>query len=177
MDILDSAVIPGLKRISLHSFRDDRGHFFETYNADDHAFARPDGSAVAFVEDDVSVSRRHVLRGLHGDERTYKLVSCLHGAMSFVVADLRRDSPAHLRWEAYALSGDEPVQLLIPAGCAAGFVALEEPTILAYKQSERYRGEAGQFTVRWDDPALTITWPVERPLLSARDASAPDLVP
>ncbi|MEJ7783526.1 MAG: dTDP-4-dehydrorhamnose 3,5-epimerase [Solirubrobacteraceae bacterium] len=177
MDILDSTVIPGLKRILLRAFRDERGHFVETYNVDDHSFVRPDGSAVTFVEDDVSVSRRHVLRGLHGDDRTYKLVACLHGALWFVVADLRRDSPAHLRWEAFDLSGGEPQQLLIPAGCAAGFVALEEPAILAYKQSERYRGEAGQFTVRWDDPALGISWPLERPLLSARDASAPDLRP
>ena len=75
MDILDSTVIPGLKRILLRAFRDERGHFVETYNVDDHSFVRPDGSAVTFVEDDVSVSRRHVLRGLHGDDRTYKLVA------------------------------------------------------------------------------------------------------
>ncbi len=175
METTDSLVIPGLKRIALRIFRDERGHFAETYNDDDHAFTRPDGTRVAFVEDDVSVSRGHVLRGLHGDDRTYKLIQCLHGAMYFVVADCRRDSPGYLRWEAHELSGDDPVQLLIPAGCAGGFVALSETAVLTYKQSERYRGEAGQFTVRWNDPALAIKWPVEQPLLSTRDASAPDL--
>lgn len=178
MRVTDSAVVPGLRTIEPAVFRDARGEFLETYNPDDYAFARrADGSAIEFVEDDLSVSHRHVLRGLHGDHRTWKLVHCVHGAMHMVIADCRRDSTAYLRWDAFELSDRNRLQLLVPAGCATGFVALEEPTVLAYKQSERYRGAEGQFTVRWNDPALGIAWPVERPTLSERDAAAADVTP
>lgn len=176
MDVEDSSLIPGVKRITPVVFHDERGEFVETFNVDDYAFARPDGSPVVFVEDDMSVSRRHVLRGLHGDDQNYKLLQCLHGDMHLVVADCRRASPAYLRWEGYDLSGGERTQLFVPAGCATGFVALADATILAYKQSERYLGPGAQFTVRWDDPAFGIRWPVERPLLSPRDATAPDIM-
>ena len=175
MRVEDSTVIPGLRRIEPAVFRDDRGEFLETWNAGDYAFARADGSPIAFVEDDLSTSRRDVLRGLHGDEVTWKLVQCVHGSMHLVVADLRRDSDAYLRWEPFELSAANRLQVLIPAGCATGIVALEDPSTLLYKQSERYSGPEGQFTVRWDDPALGIDWPVERPLLSERDAAAPDI--
>jgi dTDP-4-dehydrorhamnose 3,5-epimerase len=171
----DSPVIPGLRRITPAVFRDERGEFAETWNADDYSFARDDGSPIEFVEDDVSVSNRHVLRGLHGDDRTWKLVTCTSGAMHLVVADCREGSPAYRRWEAFALDGRGWLQLLVPAGCATGFVALEDHTVFAYKQSERYRGPEGQFTVRWDDPALAIEWPVAEPILSKRDAGAPGL--
>lgn len=168
-----SSVIPGLRRIEPDVFRDERGEFLETFNADDYAFTRADGSAIEFVEDDLSVSRRGVLRGLHGDERTWKLVQCVQGSLYVVVADLRRDSGAYLRWEQFDLSAANRLQVLVPAGCATGIVALEDPSSLLYKQSERYSGEGAQFTVRWDDPALAIGWPVEDPVVSERDASAP----
>jgi dTDP-4-dehydrorhamnose 3,5-epimerase len=173
----ESRLIPGVLRIEPEVFRDERGEFLETFNADDYAFEREDGTPIAFVEDDLSVNRRDVLRGMHGDDRTWKLVHCVHGALHLVVADCRRDSPAYLRWEAFDVSDRTRLQVLVPAGCATGFVALAEPSVLVYKQSERYRGAGAQFTVRWDDPALGIDWPVERPLLSERDAAAPDLRP
>ncbi len=166
MRVGDSAVIPGLRRIEPSVFRDDRGEFLELWNADDYAFAG------AFVEDDLSVSHRGVLRGLHGDDRTWKLVQCVLGAMWVVVADVREGRRA---WEGFDLSAANRVQLLIPAGCATGLLALEEPSALLYKQTERYRGAEGQFTVRWNDPALGIDWPVDDPILSERDAGAPDL--
>ena len=177
MQVEDSTVIPGLRRIEPSVFRDERGGFVEIWNAGDYAFTREDGSPIAFVEDDFSVSRRHVLRGLHGDDRTWKLVQCVQGSVHLVVADLRRDSEAYLHWEQFELSAAGPLQVLIPAGCATGLVALEDPSALLYKQSERYRGAEGQFTVRWNDPALGIEWPVQEPVLSDRDAQAPDLEP
>jgi dTDP-4-dehydrorhamnose 3,5-epimerase len=177
MQVEDSTVIPGLRRIEPSVFRDDRGEFVEIWNAGDYAFTREDGSPIAFVEDDLSVSRRHVLRGLHGDDRTWKLVQCVRGSVHLVVADLRRESDAYLRWEPFELSAANRLQVLIPAGCATGLVALEDPSALLYKQSERYRGAEGQFSVRWNDPALGIEWPVQEPVLSDRDAQAPDLEP
>jgi dTDP-4-dehydrorhamnose 3,5-epimerase len=173
----DSTVIPGLRRIEPAGFEDERGRFVETWNAGDYAFTRDDGSAIEFVEDDLSVSHRGVLRGLHGDDRTWKLVQCTQGSLHVVVADLRRDSDAYLRWEAFELTAANRLQLLVPAGCATGLLALEDPSALLYKQSERYRGAGDQFTVRWDDPALGIEWPLDDPILSERDAGAPDLRP
>ena len=164
-------MIPGLRRIEPTVFRDDRGEFVELFNADDYDFG------FAFVEDDLSVSRKGVLRGLHGDDRTWKLVQCVQGAMHLVVADCRRDSEAFMRWQAFDLSAANRVQLLIPPGCATGLYALEEPSALLYKQSHRYQGAQGQFTVRWDDPAFAIEWPARDPILSERDAAAPDFVP
>ena len=161
-EVVESAAIPGLRRIEPAVFRDDRGEFVEIWNPDDYP--------VAFVEDDLSLSRRGVLRGLHGDDRTWKLVQCVAGAMHMVVADVRDGARV---WEAFSLSAENRVQLLIPPGCATGLVALEDPSTLLYKQSERYAGASGQFTIRWDDPALGIDWPIEDPILSERDASAP----
>ena len=177
MQVAESPLIPGLRRITPRVFRDDRGEFLETWNADDYGFARDDGTPIEWVEDDLSISRRDVLRGLHGDDRTWKLVMCAHGSLHLVVADCRADSPAYRRWEAFDLSDADREQLLIPPGCATGLLALTDPVVFAYKQSERYRGAEGQFTVRWNDPALAIDWPIDRPLLSERDAGAPDLAP
>jgi len=175
VEVAESAVIPRLRRIAPAVFRDDRGEFLETWNAEAYAFAREDGTPIAFVEDDLSQSRAGVLRGLHGDDRTWKLIQCVQGSLHVVVADLRAGSPGYRRWEAFGLSATNRVQLLVPAGCATGLLALEDPSTLAYKQSERYQGATGQFTVRWDDPALAIEWPADDPILSARDAGVPDL--
>lgn len=166
MRITDSAAIPGLRRIEPSVFRDERGEFVETWNADDYAFAG------AFVEDDLSVSRKGVLRGLHGDNRTWRLVQCVAGAMYVVVADVRDGAR---QWEGFDLSAHNRLQVLVPPGCATGLAALEDPSILLYKQTERYRGPEGQFTVRWDDPSLDIEWPIDDPMVSDRDRNAPDL--
>ena len=177
MRVDDSTAIPGLRRIEPDVFRDERGEFVETWNDGDYAFEREDGAPLVFREDDLSLSRAGVLRGLHGDRRTWKLVQCAHGALHAVVADLRPESGAYLRWEPFELTAANRLQLLIPPGCATGVVALADPSLMLYKQSERYAGAEGQFTVRWDDPALGIDWPVARPLLSERDAGAPDIQP
>jgi dTDP-4-dehydrorhamnose 3,5-epimerase len=162
--------IDGLLSIELDAFTDARGVFFEAFNADDWRFTRPDGSPIVFVEDDYSVNRRGVVRGLHGDNRTWKLVTCVHGSLFVVVADTRT---ADLLWEGFDLDQRAPRQLLVPPGCATGMASLEDGSVFAYKQSERYLGAGEQFSLRWDDPALGIEWPVSNPILSERDANAP----
>lgn len=174
MEIVASETIEGLRSITLDAFGDGRGRFFEAFNADDWRFERPDGTPIGFVEDDYSVNCRGVVRGLHGDTRTWKLVTCVHGRCFTVVADWRdRSRPPVV--ETFLLDGEHPSQLLIPAGCATGFAALEDGTVFAYKQSERYLGASEQFSLRWDDPVLGIAWPVADPILSARDANTPPL--
>lgn len=99
MNIQESKIIPGLKGIKPDVFHDFRGEYLETFNAQSYRFTNPNGSPIQFVEDDVSVSRQHVLRGLHGDSKTWKLIQCLSGEFYYVVADMWKESPAYLKWE------------------------------------------------------------------------------
>jgi dTDP-4-dehydrorhamnose 3,5-epimerase len=170
-----STAIPGLLSIELPVFCDERGAFIEAFNAEEWRFRRDNGSLIEFVEDDFSVNRRNVVRGLHGDPVTWKLVSCINGACFTVVVDFR-GGVSRLAWESFHLDARTPRQLLVPAGCATGFASLEDATVFAYKQSTRYRGAVAQFAMRWNDPALGIDWPVQHPVLSPRDATAPLLV-
>lgn len=172
MRLQESTIIPGLKTVWPESFHDFRGEFLATFTEREYGFRDLAGNPVRFVEDDISVSRQHVLRGLHGDEKTWKLVQCLHGAIFYAVVDLRRDSPAYLRAETFSLSDRNRLQVLVPAGCANGHLVLSDLCVFSYKQSEYYSGAVNQFTIRWDDPKLGIPWPIRDPLVSQRDRSA-----
>ena len=146
-------------------FEDFRGTYVETYN---EGIYRAAGISVRLVQDDISVSSRHVLRGIHGDAETWKLVSCLHGKFYLVVINNDSDSPEFGQWEAFTLSEKNHLQVLIPPKFGNGHVVLSEQAIFHYKQSTYYN-QAGQFTLKWNDPKLNIWWPVKNPLVSRRD--------
>lgn len=146
-------------------FEDFRGQYVETYNDQTYAEA---GITVKFVQDDISVSSRHVLRGIHGDAETWKLVSCMYGKFYLVVVNCDRGSRNFGKWESFALSDANRLQVLIPPNHGNGHVVLSDTAIFHYKQSTYYNPK-GQFTYRWDDPNLNIWWPVKSPLLSQRD--------
>jgi len=156
-------------------FADERGFFKEVYSAPHYADA---GVGDAFVQDNLSLSRRDVLRGLHGARRMAKLVQVIAGAAFDVIADPRPDSPTYGRWHGEYLRADEHRQVYIPAGCLHGFLSLEDGTVLAYKQTAAY-DPAGEFAVAWDDPTFAIAWPLEGrvPLLSPKDACNSSLRP
>jgi len=172
ISVADTA-IQGVKVITpLHVFEDHRGIYRETWNQFDYD-TDPDlripGKGVYFVADDISVSRRNVLRGIHGDYKTFKLVSCLYGAFFLVVVDWRPDSPTYRQYVKITLSDRNYLSVLIPPGCGNGHLVLSETAIFHYKQSEYYN-RGGQFTIAWDDPALNICWPISTfPILSERD--------
>jgi dTDP-4-dehydrorhamnose 3,5-epimerase len=168
-----SLPIDGALQIALKEFRDDRGWFKESYATTRYRNA---GIVDAFVQDNLSMSGRFVLRGLHGDPRMAKLVQVLAGSAFDIVADVRPASPTFMRWHAIALRADQPVQIYIPAGCLHGFLALEDGTLLSYKQTAEHDA-ATEFGIAWDDPDLSIAWPLEvaRPILSAKDAANPTL--
>jgi len=168
----ESSKISGLKIITPDVFHDFRGEYVETFNRCKYSFENLDGTPVEFVEDDISVSSKYVLRGLHGDEKTWKLIQCLEGSFYYVVVDMRKDSATYLNWESFTLNEKNRQQVLVPAGCANGHLVLSERCIFSYKQSCYYSGMRNQFTVRWDDPKLSIFWPVQTPILSERDANA-----
>jgi dTDP-4-dehydrorhamnose 3,5-epimerase len=145
--------------IKLTAFGDDRGLFKETYVRSKYRALGINGE---FVQDNVSLSRRSVLRGLHADPRMAKLVQVLHGEAYDVIVDTRRDSPTFGQWEGVYLRAHEHTQLYIPPGVLHGFLALTDDVIFTYKQSAEYAPER-EIGVRWDDPDLAINWPLSGP--------------
>ena len=150
-------------------YEDFRGCYVETYNEQMYQAA---GIAIKFVQDDISVSTRNVLRGIHGDAETYKLVSCLYGKFYLAVINWDRTSPQFGQWDGFTLSDQNRLQVLIPPKFGNGHLVLSEAAVFHYKQSSYYN-RAGQFTLRWNDPKLKIWWPINNPILSPRDEEAP----
>ena len=157
--------LEGVLLIRPEVFEDFRGQYVETYN--DKLYAEH-GITAKFVQDDISVSSRHVLRGIHGDAETWKLVSCLYGKFYLVVVNCDRQSPGFGQWQSFALSDANRLQVLIPPKHGNGHVVLSDQAIFHYKQSSYYNPK-GQFTYKWDDAELKIWWPVKQPLVSQRD--------
>jgi len=155
-------------------FRDDRGCFFESFNKAE--FGDLTGSTDEFVQDNHSVSREGVLRGLHyqlpGPQG--KLVRCVGGAVWDVAVDIRSSSPTFRSWVAFELTEANHRQLWIPQGFAHGFAAISDEAHVAYKTTEPW-SEENDRVIAWDDPELAIEWPIEDPRLSDRDAAAPPL--
>jgi len=151
---------------------DDRGCFFESYKASEFESA---GIDQLFVQDNHSRSRRGVLRGLHlqlPPHAQARLVWVTRGSAWDVAVDLRYDSPTNGRWFGLELSEANRNMLFIPRGFAHGFVALTEQAELQYKCDAEY-DKASEFGIRWNDPDLAITWPLDDVLLSDKDATLP----
>jgi len=146
-------------------FEDFRGHYVETYN---ERLYREAGIDQHFIQDDISVSRRHVLRGIHGDDKTWKLISCLQGSFYMVVINNDPQSPQYRKWTSFTLSETNRLQVLVPPKFGNGHVVMSEQAIFHYKQTTDY-DRSGQFTLIWNDPALNIWWPVQDPIVSVRD--------
>jgi dTDP-4-dehydrorhamnose 3,5-epimerase len=149
---------------------DARGHFFEAYHARRYAEA---GITSTWVQDNVSSSQRGVLRGLHY-QHPYgqaKLIGVLEGEVFDVAVDIRRGSPTFGRWVGQCLSSANNRQLYIPAGFAHGFLVTSDRALVAYKCSEYFHPETER-AIRWDDARIGIDWPTDRPLVSAKDATA-----
>jgi len=156
-------------------FGDARGFFFESFNARD--FAQATGIQAEFVQDNHSKSRQGVLRGLHYQiaHPQGKLVRVAQGEVFDVAVDLRRSSPDFGRWVGVHLSADNHRQLWVPPGFAHGFVVLSETAEFLYKTTDYWYPEHER-SLRWNDPALGIDWPLtSEPLLAAKDAQAPML--
>ncbi|WP_422035660.1 dTDP-4-dehydrorhamnose 3,5-epimerase [Reyranella sp.] len=146
-------------------FEDFRGHYVETYN---ERLYREAGIDQHFIQDDISVSRRHVLRGIHGDDKTWKLISCLQGSFYMVVINNDPQSPQYRKWTSFTLSESNRLQVLVPPKFGNGHVVMSEQAIFHYKQTTDY-DRSGQFTLVWNDPALNLWWPVQNPIVSERD--------
>lgn len=152
---------------------DARGSFAELYNGDRY---RETGLGASFVQDNVSFSHRGVLRGMHFQHpfAQGKLITVLVGEVFDVAVDVRVGSPTFGRWAGFTLAAERLGQLWIPPGFAHGFVVTGESAAVLYKVTEKYVPSA-ECTIRWNDPAIGIAWPVESPILAAKDSSAPAL--
>ena len=164
--------IEGLTIITPDLFKDDRGIFMETFHRD--VFEK-NGLPTHFAQDNLSVSKKHVLRGLHFQKPPYaqgKLVNVVRGAALDVAVDLRKNSPTFGKWKSVLLTEDNGLIFWIPEGFAHGFVALEDNTVFQYKCTNIYCKES-EGSIRWNDPDLNIDWGVSNPILSEKDALAP----
>ncbi|MBL8010455.1 MAG: dTDP-4-dehydrorhamnose 3,5-epimerase [Flavobacteriales bacterium] len=177
---IETTPLEGLLVLRPTVHRDDRGHFLESFN--ERTFAAATGLDVRFVQDNESVSRRNVVRGLHlqaGASAQAKLVRVARGAVLDVCVDLRAGSPTQGRHFSIRLDDNVPVMLFIPEGFAHGLAVLEDNTLFQYKCS-RYWDPAAERTLLWNDPALGIDWGVTGPIVNAKDqAGLPlkDLLP
>ncbi len=159
--------LEGLLLIEPQVFGDARGFFLESWNQRRYAEA---GIGASFVQDNLSLSRRGILRGLHFQNPggQGKLVSVLEGEVFDVAVDLRRTSPTFGRWEGARLSSQNKHQFFIPPGFAHGFVVLSETALFHYKCTDFYSPQ-NELTLRWNDPEVGIAWPVQNPTLSEKD--------
>ncbi|MBZ0156988.1 MAG: dTDP-4-dehydrorhamnose 3,5-epimerase family protein [Alphaproteobacteria bacterium] len=157
--------LDGVLLIKPQVFEDHRGEYIETYNEE---LYRKSGITATFVQDDISVSTQHVLRGIHGDGETWKLISCLYGKFYLVVVNCDTESKDFGKWQAFVLSDRNRHQVLVPPRHGNGHLILSERAIFHYKQSTYYN-PSGQFTYTWNDPKLKIWWPIKNPVLSQRD--------
>lgn len=164
MQIFDTQ-LHGVRRIVPEAFCDHRGRYVELFDTDKYRQAT---GGIEFVQDDISVSVTNVLRGLHGDWATTKLVSVLQGKGYALLADNRPSSPTYRRWQAFELSGDNREQLLLPPGIGNSILVQEGPLVYWYKQDTHF-APGRQFTIRWNDPEWGFEWPIDTPILSERD--------
>jgi dTDP-4-dehydrorhamnose 3,5-epimerase len=156
-------IFPEVKIYQPDVFEDFRGELFTLYKQEE--------SNLYFNHDKVSISKQNVLRGLHGDNKSWKLITCLAGEVYLVVVDNRPNSENYMKWDWIILTAKNRKQVLIPPMFANGHFILSQEATFFYKWS--YSGEypdvKDQFTLKWDDSRINIHWPIINPILSERD--------
>ena len=157
--------LDGVLLIKPSIFEDFRGEYVETYNLDEY---QEKGITCNFIQDDISISSQNVLRGIHGDAETWKLISCMFGKFYLVVVNCDTESPHFAQWQSFTLSDKNRWQILVPPKYGNGHLVMSSMTLFHYKQTTYYNPR-GQFTYTWNDPLLNIWWPVKNPIISRRD--------
>jgi dTDP-4-dehydrorhamnose 3,5-epimerase len=168
--------LPQVKVIQPSVYYEQRGSISTTYHSEYYdrilpAEDRNDG--LTFKHDRFSKSKKGVLRGLHYDDKTWKLVNCIHGKIYLVVLDLRPKQPNFGKWESFILSPETSIQVLVPPMFANGHYVFEDDSIFSYKMA--YKGQYNdvdkQQTIQWDSKKFNIDWPCTNPIISKRDAN------
>lgn len=163
---IEKTNLNGVYLVKPIAHEDARGNFYETYNEKVYYDA---GLTAKFIQDDVSRSVKGVLKGMHGDSGTYKLVQCAYGMVYAVILNCDESSIDFGKWQSFILSDENKHQLYIPPMYGNGYYVLSDVAVYTYKQSTYY-GEYKQFTYKWNDERFGIKWPSEAAIISKRDA-------
>jgi dTDP-4-dehydrorhamnose 3,5-epimerase len=171
--IIETTPLAGLLLVKPDVFGDERGFFQETWNLRRYTEAGLDRH---FVQDNLSLSRKGILRGLHFQNPgpQGKLVYVLQGEVFDVAVDVRADSPTFGQWYGAILSAENHHQLFVPEGFAHGFCVTSETALFAYKCTDFYNPKA-EFSLLWNDPDIGIEWPIKNPELSEKDQNGQPL--
>jgi len=161
----EKSKLEGVILIKPNVFEDHRGEYVETYNEKEF---KENGIDIKFVQDDFSISKKNVLRGIHGDQDTWKLVSCPYGKFYLVVINNDKTSKQYRQWVSFVLSDKNRWQVLVPPKFGNGHLVLSDIALFHYKQTTYYKPN-NQFTIKWDDPSFKFWWPIKNPILSKRD--------
>ena len=158
-------MIDGIEIIKPDVFTDYRGDLWTTWKKDEFKVD------LEFNHDKISTSRKHVLRGIHGDFKSWKLVTCLYGEIYFVILDNRKSSDTFGKWESMVLDDKNKKQVLLPPGVGNGFLVMSNHCVFGYKWSYNgnYPDVDDQFSIKWNDTSVGIHWPIQNPILSERD--------
>ena len=153
-----------VKKFKNSIYKDHRGNYWTTWLRGSHGDMK-------FNHDKFSLSKKNVLRGLHGDNKTWKLINCVFGKFILVVVNYDKKSKNYLKWKSWTLSQDNGLQILIPPNYANGHLCLTNYCLFHYKLSYKglYLDVKNQFSLKWNDPKIDIKWPIKNPILSKRD--------
>tara|TARA_R110000824_G_scaffold15247_3_gene64273 strand:+ start:10033 stop:10521 length:489 start_codon:yes stop_codon:yes gene_type:complete len=157
--------INGVRVLTPDVFTDYRGDLWTIWKSG------VDKTLPKFNHDKVSTSRKNVLRGIHGDFKSHKLITCLFGTLYFVIVDNRKNSPTFSQWRCMMLDDKKRQQVLLPPGVGNGFLVISDYSVFHYKWA--YDGEypdvEDQFTLKWNNKNLNIDWPIDNPIMQLRD--------
>lgn len=165
MITVEKTTLKGVYLITPGVHEDSRGCFYETYNEEDY---KDNGLIAHFIQDDISINHKGVLKGMHGDSGTTKLVQVFEGAVQAVILNCDETSPDFGKWESFILSAENKQQIYIPPMYGNGYYVLSDHAVYCYKQ-DTYYGDFKQFTYKYNDPRFGIKWMGAADVLSERD--------
>jgi len=156
-----------VKEKKLSQFIDHRGYYWTTWN-------KKTFRNIKFNHDKFSISKKNVLRGIHCDFKSWKLVTCVFGKIFLVIVNVNKNSPKYLKTKSFLLDHKKPKLVLIPPDYANGHLCLSDHCVFHYKWSYhgKYIDAKDQTTFKWNDPRFKIKWPIKKPILSQRDKKA-----
>ncbi len=168
-DIRPSHKIDGVYSITPTVSEDIRGNIWTSFLQSDMQDLI--GDAVAFKHDKFSLNKKNVLRGIHGDTKTWKMVTAVYGRIQQVVVDMRKNSPTYLQWQDFVIGHQNPQMILIPPQMGNAYCVLSAHAVYHYKLAYdgAYMDADAQFSVQWNSPEIGVKWRVKTPILSARD--------
>ena len=149
------------------TFQDKRGFYWSTWK-------KGLLKQIKFNHDKFSISKRKVLRGLHCDFKSWKLVTCVYGKIFFIVVDMRKGTRKYLKYKSWILSHNKPTLILVPPYFANAHLCLSKRCVFHYKwfYKGKYIEASKQNSYRWNDPKIKIKWPIKKPILSSRDKNS-----